>query len=108
MQAGLLRDRINFYALTSVQDRSGALTKTVTPVLDTLCARRRMVTEGMTVNAMEEFISSTLRVQVRYNAVINDKLHFDYDGKKYRITLLDKQHDNTYLITATRLNTGEL
>lgn len=107
MQAGLLIDNIVFLEPTKTQDWSGAVTKSWTPVLTTRCARRKLNTAGMGVNAMEEFIAGTILVQVRNNSLINDRQRFDYGNYRYRITLIDKQRDNTLLITGTRLNDNE-
>lgn len=107
MQAGLLRDKITFFEITNVQSRSGAMTKTKTQVLSTLCYRKKLNTSGMGVDAMQEFIAGTIMVQVRNNKKINDKQRFHYGIYDYRITLIDEQRDNTLLITGTRLNDNE-
>lgn len=108
MQAGLLRYPITFIASTSTKDRSGAVEKTWTNVLTTKCARRRLATAGMSVNAMEEFIAGTVVIQVRKNSKINDKERFEFNSYRYRITLIEEQTDNTLVITGTRLNDNEL
>lgn len=107
MQAGLLTDKIIFLEPTDSQDWSGAVTKSWAVTLTTRCARRKINTSGMSVNAMEEFIAGTILVQVRNNILINDKQRFDYGNYRYRITLIDKQKDNTLLITGVRLNNDE-
>ena len=108
MRAGLLRYKIEFLQLdNSPKDWSGATSKAWTTVLTTRCARRKINTQGLGVTALEEFISGTIVVQVRNNSLIADKQRFKFNGYTYKVTLIDRQDDNTLLITGTRLNEGE-
>lgn len=107
MQAGLLIDKVTFYSIEDVRDEFGGVAKTSEEILVTKCYRRKLNTGGMGVNAIEEFISGTIVLQVRKNALIQDTQHFSYGNYKYKITLIDRQRDGTLLITGTRLNDGE-
>lgn len=107
MQAGLLKYSISFLQLTTSKDVYGAVTKTWQTALTTKCARHKSRTNGMSIDAMEEFIQGTVVVQVRNNAFINDKQRFDFGNYRYRITLIERQDDNTLMITGTRLNDNE-
>ena len=62
MQTGLLIDNIVFLEAYQYAGLGGAVTKSWTSVLTTRCARRKLNTAGMGVNAMEEFIA------VRYSS----------------------------------------
>ena len=107
MRAGLLKYRITFLQLKEVQGWSGATTKTWEEVLGTRCAKRKLVTQGLGVTALEEFVSETVIVQVRYNGLIQDKQRFKFGRYTYRITLIEDQDDHTLLITGVRLNDNE-
>ena len=107
MQAGLLKYPITFLQLIMAKDWSGAVNKTWQTALATKCARRRLTTKGLGIDAMEEFIAGTVVVQVRNNPSINDKQRFDFGNYMYRITLIELQDDNTLIITGTRLNDNE-
>ena len=107
MQAGLLKYPITFLQLTTSKDVYGAVTKMWQTALTTKCARHKSRTKGMSIDAMEEFIQGTVVVQVRNNALINDKQRFDFGNYRYRITLIEQQDENTLIITGTRRNDNE-
>mgnify|MGYP000873556927 CR=1 FL=1 len=108
MRAGLLKYPITFLQLKEEQGWSGATSKTWTEVLTTRCAKRKLATQGLGVTALEEFISSTVIIQVRFNSLIQDKQRFKFGRYTYRITLIEDQDDHTLLITGTRLNDNEV
>ena len=100
MRAGLLKEWITFYGLKESRTPSGAVEKKYDEaVLKVRCYRKKITAPvGNGLNAYEEF-------QVRYNPTINERQRISYQGRMYKIVLLDKQHeDNTYLITCSKIN----
>lgn len=106
MRAGLLREFVEFLELTEIKSNSGFAKKEYVSFLSTRCSRRKLsASMGDGLNANEEFIANTVVIQVRYNSLIEESNRIKYNGKMYKIILLDKQlQDNSYLITMTKIN----
>lgn len=107
MRAGLLREILVFKDPLPVTSPSGAVKKVYKKVYSCKAYRKKLssVRDADGLNAMEEFIGNTLVFQLRYHPVINENQRVLYQGNDYSITLLDRQiHDNTYLITLTKIN----
>lgn len=103
MRAGLLREKVSFYAETRVQNSAGELVKTSQMVLATLCYRMKKQ-GGLLLNASEEFITSTVIIQIRKRAVIKEGMLFRYQNKDYRIENIDEISDQTQIITGKKVN----
>lgn len=107
MRAGLLRHEIlDFQELQSTKSPSGATKKEYVSILKTRANRRKLtaVVNRDGVNASEQFIGNMIVVQVRFNPLIKENMRVIYQSKTYSIQLLDKQPDNTYLITLNKEN----
>ncbi|MFV0587380.1 phage head closure protein [Bacteroides reticulotermitis] len=107
MRAGLLKEWITFYGLKESRTPSGAVEKKYDEaVLKVRCYRKKITAPvGNGLNAYEEFTANTLIFQVRFNPLISERQRISYQGRMYKIVLLDKQHeDNTYLITCSKIN----
>lgn len=105
MRGGLLKEFITFSELREIRSVSGAMKREYAEVLRTRCCRKKLTAAyGNGLNASEEFIANTIILQVRCNALINERQRITYQGKGYKIILLDKQPDNTYLITCSKEN----
>lgn len=103
MQAGLLRERVVFEEARKVKTESGFPESKYFPILATKAYKKKLsAVGGDGINAFESFIGNTVILQVRWNPVINENLRIDYQGRKYKIKLLDKQTDNTYIITCSK------
>lgn len=107
MRAGLLRERLEFQELRIIKNPdSGATKKEFVTVLTARANKRKLtaVVNSDGVNASQEFIGSMIVFQVRYNPVIKMSQQVIYEGQKFEIQLLDRQKDNTYLMTLKRKN----
>lgn len=107
MRAGLLREKLEFQELRTIKSPdSGATKKEFVTVLTARANRRKLtaVVNSDGVNASQEFIGSMIVFQVRYNPVIKMSQQVIYEGQKFEIQLLDRQKDNTYLMTLKRKN----
>lgn len=106
MRAGLLNETLIFKELKSEQSDSGATNKKYVPVLTCKAYRKKMATvvDKDGVNAMEQFTGRIIVFQVRYYPVIKENQQVEYQGRNYSITLLDRQRDNTYLVTLTKID----
>lgn len=103
MRAGLLRETLIFKELKEVRSPTGFVKKEYAVVLTCKAYKKKLSSViGDGVNAMEQFIGNTIVFQVRYYPVIKENQKVEYQGKDYSITLLDRQRDNTYLITLTK------
>ena len=107
MQAGLLKYPIEFFEFSATKDWSGSIKKEWSSVPKTKCARKRVSPGGMQINALSEFITSTVLLQVRYNKKIKDTQRFHFNGYRYRIILTERMTDDTIVITGTRLNDSD-
>lgn len=108
MRAGLLRHEIlDFQELQTIKNTvSGSTKKEYVSVLKTRANKRKLtaVVEKDGVNASEQFIGNMIVVQVRFNPLIKENMRVLYHSRTYSIQLLDKQPDNTYLITLKKEN----
>lgn len=107
MRAGLLREKLEFQELRTIKNPdSGATKKEFVTVLNARANKRKLtaVVNSDGVNASQEFIGSMIVFQVRYNPVIKISQQVIYEGQKFEIQLLDRQKDNTYLMTLKRKN----
>ena len=107
MRAGSLRHEIlDFQELQTTKSPSGATKKEYVSILKTRASKRKLtaVVEKDGVNASEQFIGNMIVVQVRFNPLIKENMRVIYHSRTYSIQLLDKQPDNTYLITLKKEN----
>lgn len=107
MNAGSLRHEIlDFQELQTTKSPSGATKKEYVSILKTRASKRKLtaVVEKDGVNASEQFIGNMIVVQVRFNPLIKENMRVIYHSRTYSIQLLDKQPDNTYLITLNKEN----
>lgn len=106
MRAGLLKETLVFKELKEITSSSGFVRKEYAPVLACKASRRKMsaVVDKDGVNAMEQFVGRMIVFQVRCYPVIKENQQVEYQGKDYSITLLDRQRDNTYLVTLTKID----
>ena len=107
MRAGLLREKLEFQELRTIKNPdSGATKKEFVTVLNARANKRKLtaVVNSDGVNASQEFIGSMIVFQVRYNPVIKMSQQVIYEGQKFEIQLLDRQKDNTCLMTLKRKN----
>ncbi len=106
MRAGLLTERLVFKELVQEKSATGAIRKEYKPVLTCRAYRKKLsaVVDRDGVNAMEQFIGQMIVFQVRYYPVIKESQRVEYQGRDYEIKLLDRQRDNTYVITVEKLN----
>lgn len=106
MQAGLLREIIDFEEAKEVKTASGFIEKEYVKVLTVKAYRKKLsAATGVKINAFEDFIGNTIVFQVRWHPAINEKQRIHYQGNTYKIVLLDRQRqDNTYIITCSKDN----
>jgi len=105
MRAGLLRDVAVFSKLVITTSVSGAKKRSYEDYLTTRCCKKKLSSAlGNGVNIHEEFIANSLVIQVRYNPLIISTDRVLYNGTLFSVTLLDRQVDNTYLVTLTKVN----
>lgn len=105
MRAGLLTERISLFEYKKVTSDSGFETKEWVKLRDIKAYRKKIsATVGDGVNANEEFISNTIVFQVRAYSIINDNLRIEYNGVTYKIILLEKNPDKSYLMTCSKNN----
>lgn len=108
MRAGSLRHEIvDFQELQSSRDtKSGSIKKEYVSILKTRASKRKLtaVVDKNGVNASQEFIGNMTVVQVRFNPLIKENMRVSYQSRIYSIQLLDRQADNTYLITLKKEN----
>lgn len=108
MNAGSLRHEIlDFQELQIVKNPvSGATKKEYVSILKTRASKRKLtvVVDRDGINASEQFIGNMIVIQVRFNPLIKENMRIVYHGRIYSIQLLDKQPDNTYLITLNKEN----
>lgn len=106
MRAGLLREKLVVLELRKDQSTSGAVSKDYVPILTTKAAKRKLtaVMDKEGVNAGEEFIGDMVVLQIRFNPIINDSQRVVFQNRKYKIKLVDKQADNSLLLTLQKIN----
>ena len=106
MRAGLLREILIFQELKLIQSETGAAKKEYVTILTCKAYRKKQAMEVSRdgVSAMEQFTGHTIVFQTRYYPLIKENQRVEYQGRQYSIALLDKQMDNTYLITLTKID----
>lgn len=106
MRAGLLRDLITFYEPREERTETGGVRTVYDQVMKCRANKRKFsnVTDKDRVDAYEQFNGHFGVFQVRYDPRIKENQVIDFRGVRYKIILLDKQYDNTYLINVNRLN----
>lgn len=105
MRAGLLNETIFIFEEEKKTSPSGFVTKEFVEKYKIKAYRKKLSSSvGTGINASEEFISNTLVFQVRQYSFLNESIRIKYGNLFYKVTLLDKQSDNTCLITCTKQN----
>lgn len=103
MRAGLLREVAVFKHQATTTGPSGAQKKEWVDYLTTKAYRKKLSSTAG-INVSEQFISSTVILQVRHNAAIVETDRVVYNGKTFSIVTLDRQIDNTILLTLSKVN----
>lgn len=106
MRGGLLREILVFKEPKTMTGKSGFAKIEYVPFLTCRAYRKKLSSVvGDGVNAMEEFIGNTIVFQLRYHPDIKENQLVEYQGREYKIILLDRRiKDNTYLITLSKIN----
>lgn len=105
MRAGLLTERISLYTEEPVINETGEKYKEWVKLRDIKAYRKKLrATVGDGVNANEEFISNTIVFQVRAYSFINENLRVEYNNTPYKIILLERNPDNSYYMTCSKIN----
>lgn len=105
MRAGLLREKVIFEDLDEFKTPSGFIRKEYKAALITKAYRKKLSVVPGDMQAFEEFTGNTVILQVRKNPRINDRQRVIYNGKPYKIKLIEPQlADNTYLVTCTKMD----
>jgi SPP1 family predicted phage head-tail adaptor len=105
MRAGLLTERLSLFEHKKIESESGFGTKEWVKLCDIKAYRKKLkAITGDGVDANEEFISNTIVFQVRAYSIINENLRVEYNGVPYKIILLEKNPDNSYLMTCSKNN----
>lgn len=106
MRAGLLRDVVVFKEPRQVRTDTGGVRTEYVEVLRCRAYKRRFsnVTDKDKIEAHKEFYGHFGVFQVRYHPRIREDQILEYRGTEYKIILLDKQYDNTYLVNVNKIN----
>jgi len=105
MRAALLTETIHIYKSQKKTSDSGAVTKEYVETHKIKANRKKLsASVGDGVNANEEFIGNTLVFQTRKYSFLNEDMRIKYGNHFYKIILIDKQGDNSYLITCSKVN----
>lgn len=104
MRAGLLRHIITFQEEKTLEMPSGAIKREWVDVTTIKAEKKKVTSVNTDIDAKEEFTGNTVIFRTRYYPAINDKMRVKFNGTVYNIQLLDRQLDNTYLITCTKVN----
>lgn len=106
MRAGLLRDIAIFKEPRKIVSDTGAVNTEYVPILRARAYKRRFsnITDKDKVDAKEVFYGHFGVIQVRFNPLIRENQIVEFRGVEYKIILLDKQQDNTYLVNINKLN----
>jgi hypothetical protein len=104
MRAGLLREKVTFYAITTKQTDSGFVSKTKTNIATVRCYRKRKVDNSQMVG-QEEFNAGTVVLQVRNDPRLANISNFSYEDEDYNVLQnLIQIEDNTRLVTGQKIN----
>ena len=105
MRAGLLKERIEVLELRKITSETGSERKEFVPAHTIKAYRKKLsASVGTGVNASEEFIENTIVFQIRRYSFINETSKVRYNGNRYKVILIDRQLDNTLLITLSKDN----
>ncbi len=106
MRAGLLRDIVIFKEPIEVRTDTGGVRTEYRQVLKCRAYKKRFsnATDKDKVDALKEFFGHFGVIQVRYHPLIKEDQILEFRGVDYKIILLDKQYDNTYLINVNKIN----
>lgn len=106
MRAGLLRDIVIFKEPIEVRTDTGGVRTEYRQVLKCRAYKKRFSngTDKDKVDALKEFFGHFGVIQVRYHPLIKEDQILEFRGVDYKIILLDKQYDNTYLINVNKIN----
>lgn len=106
MRAGLLRELIVFEEPRAEKTPSGFVRKEWGTVFTCKAYKKKQAAQKTDdVNALEEFGEQTIVFQTYRYPQISETQRIRWNGKLYRITLLDPQTaDNSYLITCIKIN----
>lgn len=106
MRAGLLRDIVIFKEPVEVRTDTGGVRTEYRQVLKCRAYKRRFsnVTNKDKVDALKEFFGHFGIIQVRYHPKIKEDQILEFRGVDYKIILLDRQYDNTYLVNVNKIN----
>lgn len=105
LRAGLLRETIHIYELKKSTSETGSQTEKYVKT-HTIKATSKKLTASMGngLNANEIFIANTLVFQVRRYSFLNENVRIKSGSRFYQIILIDKQPDNSLLITLSKIN----
>lgn len=103
---GLFRHIVTFKRLQDVQTPTGAVEKKPVVVASKHAKKKRFsnVTDKDKVEAGKDFYGHFGIFEVRADSRIKDCEILEYDGVEYKIILIDKTDDNTYLINVNKIN----
>ena len=103
MRAGLLKERVAFLRAEEKETASGYVQKDFHTVYRCRAYRRKLAaTDG--VDAMEDFITQTVMLQVRRHPLMEGCDRVEYQGRAYKLVLADLQTDNTLILTCKLIN----
>lgn len=106
MRAALLDERIHILELQkTVSKDTGAEERRYVKTHRIKAHRKKLsASVGDGLNAREEFIGNTVIFQVRKYSFLNEDMRIKYGSNVFKVVSLDKQRDNTYLITCSKVN----
>ncbi len=106
MRAGLLRDIVVFKEPRRARTPTGGVTTKYVAVLRCRAFKRKFsnVTGKDKIEAHKVFFGHFGVFQVRYHPRIHEDMILEYRGVEYKIILLDRQSDNTYLVNVNKEN----
>ncbi|MDL2230547.1 hypothetical protein LJB87_01995 [Alistipes sp. OttesenSCG-928-L06] len=105
MRPGLLTETIGIHQEQTKKSASGAVRKEYVETHRIKAYRKKLsAAVGTGINASEEFIANTIVFQVWRYSFLNERVRVKYGDNFYKVTLLDRQADNSYLMTCTKIN----
>lgn len=106
MRAGLLRDIVVFKEPRRVRTETGGVRTEYVEVLRCRAWKRKFsnVTDKDKIEAHKVFYGHFGVFQVRYHPKIREDMILEYRGVEYKVILLDRQADNTYLVNVNKDN----
>lgn len=105
MRAGLMRDTLSFYELTTTQSSSGAKKKEYVKKLSAKAHKLTVKVDGSGVDAKENFLGEIVTFELRKDTRINKNQQVEWMSNKYSVQLIEyRQSDNAYILTIKRVN----